>query len=144
MTELRFTHNWNNKLHCKAFTSIRLSNRFKPGQEYKITLQKTKNDIEPMGIAKVIAVKEFYLKDLNEFMAYLDTGYSVEETKKIIHRMNQKFKVDYSKQKLCFILFNYLNSKELTANSITDQINNIDEPELNTNENTEIETESKE
>jgi len=87
---IQFSYNWNNKLGCKSYTTIRLkSERYKIGNTYNIYL-KGLEQIE----AKIINIKEFKLKDLNDYMAYLDTGYGVEETKLIIHRMYKNISED--------------------------------------------------
>lgn len=121
MNDLTFSCNWNNKLDCDAFTTIRFSTRFRIGQEYKIILRLSKHNVETKGIAKVVAMKDFLLKDLNEFMAYIDTGYSITQTKEIIRRMNQKFKIDYSKQRLYFLLLNYVKDNKTNLGLIINQ-----------------------
>lgn len=104
MNDLRFSYNWNNKLDCKCFTTIRLSDKYKAGDEFKIILD-TAKDLEVKGTAEILAVKEFNLDNLNDFISYLDTGYSVDECRKIILRMYPK--ADWSTQKLKFILLKY-------------------------------------
>lgn len=82
--QLNFTTNWNNKLACHAFTTIRLwyEGRFQKGQEVEILLQK-----KHLKYAIIIDIKIFQLHQLNNFMALLDTGYTVEKTKDIIRTM---------------------------------------------------------
>lgn len=48
------------------------------------------------------AIKPFMLKDLNEYISYLDTGYNVEECTKVLKTMYKE--VDFEKQKLVLIL----------------------------------------
>lgn len=81
---INFSYNWNNKLDCKCFTTIRLtnSNKYRVGFEYEIQLknQRIKN-------ARIVGIKVFTLDGINEFISRIDTGYSKEETIKIINRM---------------------------------------------------------
>lgn len=107
MKDLIFSYNWNNKLDCKCFTTIRLSDKYQIGDEYKIVLKKGVNDVECKGLAVIIDIKYFYLDQLNNFISHLDTGYSVQECKKIIVRMYAD--ADWTKQKLSLILFKYVN-----------------------------------
>lgn len=80
MRAISFSYNWNKKLDCDAFTTIRL---FQPekyciGEQYEIELKK-----EKLFEGVIIDVKKFWLKDLSNFVAYLDTGYS----KVLIHKV---------------------------------------------------------
>lgn len=100
MEKLKFSYNWNNKLYCEAFTTIRIAqpNRFVIGQQFEIILNKNS-----LKRATVVGYKEFFIGQLNEYMSYLDTGYSVDETVAIIVKMYPT--VDFLTKKLCFVLF---------------------------------------
>lgn len=106
MRDLKFSYNWNKKLDCKAFTTIRLSDKYKIGDECQILLQVGKNKIaEIKGVAVILDIREFALDSLNSFIAHIDTGYSVDECRKIIMRMYPD--ADWSTQKLKLILLKY-------------------------------------
>lgn len=81
---INFSYNWNKKLDCNCFTTLRLENhnKYKTGLNYQIHL---KNQFIKVG--KVVEIKVFPLRSLNEYISRLDTGYSKEETIKIINRM---------------------------------------------------------
>lgn len=99
MENIPFSYNWNNKLDCGAFTTIRLYN---PNKHF------VGNHVRPSlkgadkGAAVIMAVKTFYLHQLNPFISYLDTGYSVEECTRIIRTMYPA--VDFAQKKLALIL----------------------------------------
>lgn len=99
MDEIKFSYNWNNKLDCKAFTTIRIENpnKYKVGHLYYIKLKE-----EHKGNAACVAIKSFFLKDLNDFIAHLDTGYDRFECEKIIRRMYPN--VDFNSVRLYLIL----------------------------------------
>jgi hypothetical protein len=99
MLQIPFSQNWNNKLNCSAFTTIRLYNASKhqAGTPVLIVLKGA-----TIAEGKIIAVKPFILASLNEYMAYLDTGYSRAETDKLIRTMYPT--VDFTKKQLAFIL----------------------------------------
>lgn len=99
METIPFSYNWNNKLDCKAFTTIRLYNpaKHKPGTKVDPVLKGVSK-----GVGTIVDVKPFLLEQLNPYMSYLDTGYSVEECKKIIVRMYSS--IDFKTKKLAFIL----------------------------------------
>lgn len=98
--DLHFTHNWNNKLDCKAFTTIRIYNERKhvKGARFNIILKRTENK----GMGVIHDVKPFLLAQLNSFMSYLDTGYPVEQCRNIMERMYSK--MDLTKTKFALIL----------------------------------------
>ena len=81
---LSFSTNWNHKLDCDAYTTIRIFNPHKhyPGKRFKVAL----NGVE-MHMAEVIEVKQILLSQVNEFIARLDTGYSADECKTILKSM---------------------------------------------------------
>lgn len=106
MKKLNFSYNWNNKLHCKYFTTLRLrQGKYQVGDQYEIMLKD-----KFMGIGEIMAIKHLYINDINEYIAGLDTGYPVEDTIKIIRTMYKK--VDLSVQQLSLILIRKIKMKE--------------------------------
>ena len=82
-TYIRFSYNWNGKLACQAFTTIRpASALYETGERYQIFLKD-----EHLFDAVIIEKRRFPVSKINDFVAYLDTGYNAEECKKIINRM---------------------------------------------------------
>lgn len=81
---LDFSHNWNGKLGCNTYTTIRLSNpgKYHPGARFVIRLNK-----KPLHTAQVVAVRQITPFDINDWIAYLDTGYDAQETRNILMRM---------------------------------------------------------
>ena len=80
---LGFSYNWNNKLDCKAFTSIRLdSAKYVIGNKYTIVMKGRQPEQ-----ATLMDKKVFKLSQLTAFMSYIDTGYSLDECKNIIRTM---------------------------------------------------------
>jgi hypothetical protein len=102
MRQVAFTYNWNNKLHNKSFTSLRLENneKYVIGETYEI-LEK--------GIiikkATIEGIRSIYIHEINLFIARLDTGYNIEGCVKIIKTMYSKKNIDWTKQKISFLLF---------------------------------------
>jgi len=110
--ELEFTTNWNNKLNCQCFTTIRLHNPIKYciGNRFNVLLKG-----QHKGYARLIAVTPIYLNQINEYIARLDTGYSADECRKIIQTMykNQKH-INFDTRQLAFCLLKYEEKKEYT------------------------------
>ena len=88
---INFSYNWNNKLNCKAFTTIRLKNvnKYQIGKEYNILLKK-----QLLKSAIIEDIKTIYFNQINEFIARVDTGYSAEETKNILKKMYSKINLE--------------------------------------------------
>jgi len=103
--KLKFSTNWNNKLNCDYFTTIRLySEKFIVGDTYDIVL-KSKH----LKFAECRGFKVFYIEQINEYIAGLDTGYDVAETKKLIKSMYKNLNLDWTTQRLVFLLFKTVN-----------------------------------
>ena len=68
---LEFTQNWNGKLNCDSFTTMRLHNPIKycVGAVKQVYLKGIWK-----GNARIIDVKRIHLSDINQFTAKLDTG----------------------------------------------------------------------
>ena len=100
-----FSYNWNNKLQCSSFTSIRLANnKYKIGEKYGVRL---KGQFK-LFFACVVDKKSLKLKDINEFIAHLDTGYSALECQSIIKKMYKNNRaINWETQELELILFKY-------------------------------------
>ncbi|MDU1892739.1 MAG: hypothetical protein E6767_18825 [Dysgonomonas sp.] len=107
--DLRFTTNWNNKLNCSCFTTLRLHN---PKKYYVGAKKDVYLDNRPKGPATIIGVQSFLLEQISEFVARIDTGYSATDCKKIIKEMYKRYPlINWNTQKLDFSLIQY-DSKE--------------------------------
>lgn len=98
MQKLSFSTNWNNKLNCDSFTTIRISGRLSIGDFV---------EVEDRGISKgaykVIDKKRLTIAQINDWMAYLDTGYPAEETRNIIKKMYKDVQ-DWERQPIYYYL----------------------------------------
>lgn len=103
---INFSHNWNNKLLCIAFTTIRLRNdqKYQPGMVKDITYNG-----EIIGLGKIISIRHFLLNDLTEMMAQVDTGYDVETTKGIFKKMYPT--ANWERDEFSFILIRMPDTK---------------------------------
>lgn len=98
MDQLNFSTNWNNKLDCTAFTTLRLPNeKYKLGELFQITL----NGVEK-GIGRIISITYINIDNINEYIARLDTGYSTDECKVIIRNIYPT--IDFIQQPLVLLL----------------------------------------
>lgn len=95
MKEITFSYNWNKKLDCRCFTTLRLSDNYKVGQQYKVILKSGK-DVTAKGVAQIVEIKRLSLDQINNFIAHIDTGYSVKECIEIIARLaDSKIKINF-------------------------------------------------
>ena len=103
--DLAFGYNWNNKLNCLSFSTIRLRNdkKYFVGAKKDIWLKG-----EYKGVATIVAISYFTLDKINESIARLDTGYSAEECRDIIRKMYKD--IDWNTQQLCFCILAYTKS----------------------------------
>lgn len=85
MEKLEFSTNWNNKLSNDYFTTIRISGRLKKGDIVEVIDRGVGK-----GMYEVIDVRRMKLADINDWIGFLDTGYSGEETQQIFRKMYKK------------------------------------------------------
>lgn len=74
---VRFSQNWNEKLLCNCFSTIRLRNtkKYIKGKKYLIMLKiPGTNHFEELGEATLIASSMFNLDQISDSMAFIDSG----------------------------------------------------------------------
>lgn len=83
-TVLEFSFNWNHKLDCYVFTTIRKHNdiKYSQGMIYDVFIKK-KFDF----VAEFLMKKTFAFKDLSEGIALIDTGYDLDTCRKLMKKM---------------------------------------------------------
>ncbi len=75
MSTLRFSKNWNNKLDCDCFTTIRQPNPYyKIGNVLYPVLELANQKQIGYRSATIIYTKDYLLKDIPEHICQLDTG----------------------------------------------------------------------
>lgn len=107
LRRLKFTSNFNGKLGCRHFTTLRRwdETKFQLNYIYEVYL----ND-ELLGTAQLIGIRKTQPSKLNEFVCRLDTGYGVEETQRMISKIYSSHE-DFS---MIFGMFRFL-TQEPTA-----------------------------
>lgn len=113
MERIDFSQNWNNKLSCNAFSTLRLQNNRKyiVGQTYEISLEG-----KFLGFAQLAVKNSFLGKNISEFIARIDTGLSVTELKKILKNM-YKHILGNKGQNIDSVMWDYLCLQWTTKNS---------------------------
>jgi hypothetical protein len=98
---ITFTYNWNGKLCCKCFTTIRLKNDYKyqVNSSYKIMLNK-----DDIGTGVIRSIIDFKMSHLTIYMALLDMAYPVEQCKEVLLTMYKNRNINWDTQLLSFIL----------------------------------------
>ncbi len=114
--DIEFSYNWNNKLSSKCFTTFRIENKkYKVGAIANIKLKRPKSkEYQVLKKAEILDKKVTKLEHVNEWIARLDTGYSLEEFKKVIGNMYGKDKEgkpqDITKIDFCLLLLKTIES----------------------------------
>lgn len=112
---LEFEQNWNNKLNCNSFTTIRLHDP----RKYCIDAVMS---VYLKGIwkgdAKVIDVKTISLDQMNNYISLLDLGLCPDKAKETIRSLYKKQPyVNWQTQQLDLVLLGYIkDSKEPKLN----------------------------
>lgn len=102
-----FTYNANKKLDADFFTTIRLRNdhKYKPGAEFFVNLRHERRTINH-GLVRVVEVRNFFINQLNNYIAYLDEGVNQIECRKRIEARykNVQPPINWETQVLSYIL----------------------------------------
>lgn len=108
MSQIEFSRNWNNKLNCFVFTTIRPSNpnRYVLSQTYDILLNKSK-----LKQCKIIKINRVTGDKLTDYVCYLDTGYDSQATRQILSRM-------YSNQDINTMSFDIIFLQTIKESSV--------------------------
>lgn len=108
-SRIYFSHNWNNKLQCNSFTSLRLWNekKYVEGREFDICLNGMSR-----GTARLVSVKRLKIEQINEYIARLDTGYPARECREMLRTMYKKSRIDWDTQYLALCLFVYEKTEQ--------------------------------
>lgn len=71
MDQLKFTSTWGGKIFNDQFGTVRLHQpeRFVPGASLQVLLNS-----QVLGVAQIVAVREFQFKQIRDVLSYLDTG----------------------------------------------------------------------
>ncbi len=101
LLQTKFSNNWNNKLDCNCFTTVRIDSN-----KYKL------NDVHAIienGVLKkkaiIRSIKRMYLHEITNEIAYLDVGKDAEYLKNLLNIMYKNKGVNFSMQKLVVIYF---------------------------------------
>jgi len=120
--DLEFSVNWNNKLHCESFTSIRLSNpkKYNVGAEYRVVLFGNAGHTVKIfpKLVTCIGKAKVKMSDFTEYMCWLDTGKSMEDTKALIRDLYRFKTVDVDKATFDYCLFKYSDKQSEIQGSI--------------------------
>lgn len=107
---LDFNENWNGKLNCQCFTTIRLHNPIKNcvGAIKQIYLKDRYK-----GDAKIMHVSRITLDQINLPMAKLDSGLLPDELRAKLRELYKSHRPNWNTQTLDFLVLEYLkDSKE--------------------------------
>lgn len=82
--EITFSSNWNRKLNCEYFTTIRLHNqaKYRKGRRYRIMERKRE-----VGLAVAIDVKHIRMDQLTEWHSRLDAGMCLDDFRGMLFKM---------------------------------------------------------
>lgn len=116
MQTLYFSYNWNNKLDCKSFSTVRIENpgKYQLLELFEVVLKTKKNEPEmKKGIARLQAVNSFLLDKVSPGMSFLDANLPVIDFISLVKTMYKNKGIDFKKKKMSFLIFQYLTEKEM-------------------------------
>lgn len=117
METVKFNKNWNEKLCCDHFTTIRLhSPKFHVGNILKTVCRMTRPDkkvVEIEDMAMVVYVKEYRLNDIPEEVFWTDCGMCKRSAIDMIEKMYMRYNINIHTAKWdVVVLKHYYGPKE--------------------------------
>lgn len=101
--EMQFKKNFNYKLYCECFTTIRLHyGQYQVGQVVKVM-----NGNTFFGTAKILDIKTFHLDKLPSITSFVDMGVDAETGRKILTQMYTYDLVQHYESKFAILLLKY-------------------------------------
>lgn len=103
--QLIFSTNWNNKLQCTCFSTIRLRNdkRYMLNKSFDIVSRAGSANVD-WGKARIVSITHFRLSQLTEAMAFIDTAYGRSECQGIIRTIYKNIVSNFETQDFSFII----------------------------------------
>ncbi|QJW92491.1 hypothetical protein HNV11_23760 (plasmid) [Spirosoma taeanense] len=103
--KLEYSFNWNNKLDCLHYTTMRLENpgKYQVGRKFGVYLNG-----KHIHDAQVIEVKSLTINQITEWSARLDTGLSKAKCIDLLKTMYKNKQIDWTTQKLNWVLLEKL------------------------------------
>ena len=87
-------------------------NRFHIGETYDILLKD-----QLLCHAELVDINHFFLKNVNNFIAGLDTGYSSKQCQAMIMTMYKSYDIDWEKRMLSLLLLKKVDPKSHPSTS---------------------------
>lgn len=109
--KLNFDRNYNNKLRCRVFTSLRL-----PDEKYKKgALLDVQLGGYSKGTVKIIGMSHTSCDKLSEWIAKLDTGFTAKETIKLLKQLYaDRPCIDWDTQPLVYLLLEWEGQERMS------------------------------
>nr|WP_319266661.1 hypothetical protein [uncultured Draconibacterium sp.] len=108
---LPFSYNWNNKLNCKSFSTVRIfnPNKYVLLEDYDVVLSGKKGEpAKKLGVARLQAQHHFLLDKVSPAVAFLDANLNRTDFILMVQKMYKNSKIDFSKKKMSFLVFQYV------------------------------------
>jgi len=116
LKSIHFSYNWNNKLSCKSFSTVRLWNE----KKYQlldlfevIVKQDAQHPKMSLGIARLQVINKFLLHKVTPGMTFIDTNLSVIDFQQLVKTMYKNKGIDFKAHPMCFLVFQYLQNDEI-------------------------------
>ncbi|RYC70014.1 ASCH domain-containing protein [Spirosoma sordidisoli] len=112
-TAINFQTNWNGKLDCRCFTTFRLAGgKYQVGKIYDIQLNG-----KSIKKARCLDKRVLRLDQVNEWIARIDTGYSLEEFRNLVQTMYKNIVRDFTTQEFVLVLLETIDESTTSPGS---------------------------
>lgn len=116
LQKLHFSYNWNNKLDCKSFSTVRVSNpkKYQLIELYEVTLHVNKDEpFKSLGIARLQVINNFYLHQVTPGMSFLDANLSKIDFIQLVEKMYKNKNINFKQTQMSFLVFQWCSADEI-------------------------------
>lgn len=113
LPKIDFSANWNNKLLCQIFPTMRLANpdKYVVGRIYNCFLGK-----DFIGRVELVKINQFKLQSISDEVAFVDTGKSASYLRTLLQNFYPR--ANWHTQKLYWLWFKHLDNEKTRENII--------------------------
>lgn len=116
LKSIHFSYNWNNKLNCKSFSTVRLWNekKYQLIDLYEVTVKKdAQHPKMSLGIARLQVINKFLLHKVTPGISFLDANLTVIDFQQLVKTMYKNKRINFKEHPMCFLVFQYLTDEQV-------------------------------
>lgn len=116
LKSIHFSYNWNHKLNCQSFSTVRLWNeeKYQLLDLFEVTVKENAQHPKvSLGIARLQVINKFLLHKVTPGISFLDANLTVIDFQQLVKTMYKNKGINFKEHPMCFLVFQYLKIDEI-------------------------------